>query len=236
MSTINKIDSYFYPQYSKNWDDKLFREILLKRMDQDSIILDLGAGAGIVEEMNFKGCGRKVYGVDLDSRVVDNPFLDEGRVANASIIPFPDKTFDIVFSDNVLEHLDKPIDVFREVYRVLKPGGVYLVKTPNKWHYVTLISRLTPHWFHQYVNKLRGREESDTFPTLYKANSRRDVRLLCESSGLDIEELILVEGRPEYLRIFVPTYLIGVVYERLVNSFNLFSTFRVLMVGTFKKQ
>jgi SAM-dependent methyltransferase len=235
MSLIEEIDYYFYAHYSKNWDDKLFREILLKRINQESIILDLGAGAGIVEEMNFKGYGRKVCGVDLDNRVVDNPYLDEGRVADASGIPYPDQTFDIVFSDNVLEHLDKPIEVFREVYRVLKPGGVYLVKTPNKWHYVTLISRCTPHWFHEYVNRLRGRKDSDTFPTVYKANSRRDIKQLCKITGFEVEDLKLIEGRPEYLRIFVPTYLIGIVYERLVNSLSFLSTFRVLLVGSFKK-
>jgi ubiquinone/menaquinone biosynthesis C-methylase UbiE len=122
MSLKRKIDQKFYPQYENNWDDKLFRKFIIDEISDDSIILDLGAGAGIVEEMNFKGFGKKICGVDLDDRVVDNPFLDEGKVADASGIPYPDNYFDIVFSDNVLEHLDKPIEVFNEVNRVLKPG------------------------------------------------------------------------------------------------------------------
>ncbi|MEI2780661.1 MAG: hypothetical protein V9H25_05130 [Candidatus Competibacter sp.] len=44
--------------------------------------------------------------------------------------------------------------VFREVARVLKRGGVFLFKTPNKTHYMPTIARLTPHRFHQFVNRI----------------------------------------------------------------------------------
>jgi SAM-dependent methyltransferase len=82
-------------------------------------------------QMNFRGLAARVCGVDLDPRVVDNPALDEGRVANADRIPYENERFDVVFSDNVLEHLDEPLSVFREVARVLKPGGRFLFKTPK---------------------------------------------------------------------------------------------------------
>lgn len=123
-------------------------------------------------KMNFRGLPAQICGVDLDPRVVDNPMLDEGRVANADGIPYEDNRFDVVFSDYVLEHLEDPLQVFREVVRVLKSGGVFLFKTPNKYHYMPTIARLTPHAFHQYVNRLRGRAEVDTFPTRYRANTR----------------------------------------------------------------
>jgi UDP-N-acetylglucosamine 2-epimerase (non-hydrolysing) len=129
-----------------------------------------------------------------------NPMLDEGRVANADGIPYEDARFDVVFSDNVLEHLDEPLQVFREVARVLKPGGVFLFKTPNKWHYMPTIARLTPHGFHQYVNRLRGRAEVDTFPTRYRANCLGDIKRLASDAGLLVERVERIEGRPEYLR------------------------------------
>ena len=55
--------------------------------------------------MNFRGLAARVCGVDLDPRVVDNPMLDEGKIADAGGIPYPDAAFDLVFADNVLEHL-----------------------------------------------------------------------------------------------------------------------------------
>jgi 2-polyprenyl-3-methyl-5-hydroxy-6-metoxy-1,4-benzoquinol methylase len=85
-----------------------------------------------------------------------------------------------VFPDNVLEHLYEPEEVFREVARVLKPGGVFLFKTPNKWHYMPTIAQLTPHGFHRAVNRWRGRAEIDIFPTRYRANTYADVAHLAD--------------------------------------------------------
>ncbi len=229
------IDRAFYSRFQRNWDDQLFRERIVSYLNLDAAVLDLGAGAGIVEQMNFRGLAASVCGVDLDPRVVANPMLDEGRVANADGIPYEDARFDVVFSDNVLEHLDDPLQVFREVARVLKPGGVFLFKTPNKWHYMPTIARLTPHGFHQYVNRLRGRAEVDTFPTRYRANCLGDIKRLAAEAGLLVERVERIEGRPEYLRMTWPTYLVGLAYERLVNSAEMFAPLRILLVGQLRK-
>jgi SAM-dependent methyltransferase len=237
MSVLTEwMDRQWYPEYSRNWDDALFRRTILSQVRPEHVVLDLGAGAGIVPAMNFKGLASKVYGVDLDRRVVANPFLDEGRVSDAGRIPFGNDQFDIIFSDNVLEHLEQPLEVFREVERVLKPGGLFFFKTPNKWHYMPTVARLTPHWFHQFVNKIRGRAEVDTFPTRYCANSRHTIQRLAGATGLELVSLEAFEGRPEYLRIFAITYLIGMVYERLVNSSDAFKMFRIVLIGSMKKR
>ena len=97
------------------------------------------------------------------------------------------------------------------------------------------IARLTPHRFHQYVNRLRGRAEVDTFPTRYQANSVSDVTRIATDAGLLVERVDLIEGRPEYLRMTWPTYLVGLAYERLVNSAALFAPLRILLVGTLRK-
>src|SRR5690606_33457158 len=196
----------------------IFRDRVIARLTPDSTILDLGAGAGIVKQMDFRGHAARICGVDLDPRVEQNPFLDEGRVADGATIPYPDATFDLVFADNVLEHLVDPVSVFREVFRVLKPGWHFLFKTPNKNHYMPVISRLTPHAFHRYVNRKRGRAEDDTFPTHYRANSRADIARVAAASGFVVENIEFIEGRPEYLRMFTATYLVGLAYERLVNG------------------
>jgi len=234
-SLVAWIDRTCYPRFQRNWDDQLFRERVLAHLHHDTAVLDLGAGAGIVEQMNFRGLAASVCGVDLDPRVVDNPMLDEGRIANADGIPYEANRFDVVFSDNVLEHLDQPLEVFREVARVLKPGGVFLFKTPNKWHYMPTIARLTSHGFHQYVNRLRGRAEVDTFPTRYQANSLGDVVRLAAGAGLVVDRIDRVEGRPEYLRMTWPTYVVGLAYERLVNSARIFAPLRILLMGTLRK-
>jgi SAM-dependent methyltransferase len=151
---IEKLDHALYPGYARNWDDQLFRERVLRHLSPPAaVILDLGAGAGIVQQMNFRGHAARICGVDLDPRVVDNPMLDEGKVADAGGIPYPDQTFDVVFADNVLEHLPDPLTVFREIARVLKPGGVFLFKTPNKTHYMPTIARRRLRTAGQFVGR-----------------------------------------------------------------------------------
>lgn len=231
----NWLDHRLYPRCGGNWDDELFRQRILATILPHHVVLDLGAGAGAVMQMNFRGQVAKVCGVDLDDRVRVNPLLDEALVADAHAIPYPDGTFDVVFADNLLEHLSTPAAVFAEVHRVLRPGGTFLFKTPNRWHYVPTIARVTPHWFHEAVNRWRGRKTVDVFPTHYRANSRADVRRLSAAAGLELVALERIERRPEYLRMSLPTYLLGAAYERLVNSTKLFEPLRVLLIGASRK-
>ena len=232
---VEWLDRGRYAAYSTRWDDRLLREAVLDEIDATKELLDLGAGAGIVPEMRFKGIARRVCGVDPDPRVVDNPHLDEGREGLGEKIPYDDESFDVVVSDNVLEHLDHPDLVFREVCRVLRPGGVFLAKTPNRWHYVAIGASITPHAFHRRFNAARGRAEEDTFPTRYRANSRGQLERIARNAGLELSSVELFEGRPEYLRRWGLLYLLGAIYERIVNASAWLAPFRVVLVAKLRK-
>ena len=238
MSKLTQwMDRTFYPNYERNWDDSLFRMEILKYLHKETVLLDLGSGAGIVSQMNFRHLAKRVCGIDPDERVVNNPYLDEGKVAMGEAIPYPDNSFDMVIADNVFEHLTDPGAVLKEVARVLKAGGVFLAKTPNKNHYMPLIARLIPHRYHAYINRLRGstRTDVDTFPICYRINTSKDVRQYAENSGLRIRQIQLFEGRPEYLRMTFITYIFGYLYERLVNTFSGLQRFRGGMIVVLEK-
>ena len=59
-------------------------------------------------------------------------------VMSAESLDYPDNSFDILFSIEVLEHLQRPARAINEFYRVLKPGGLAIITTPNR---STLISK-----------------------------------------------------------------------------------------------
>lgn len=233
---VSFLDQKFYPNFQKNWDDYLFRDEILRSTNKEYKLLDLGAGAGIIPAMNFRGTVSKIFGIDPDPRVLSNPYLDEAKISMGENIPYPDDFFDIVIADNVMEHLPNPQAVLTEVNRVLKLNGVFYFKTPNKWHYMPTIARLTPHQFHQYLNKLRGRATIDTFPTTYQINSPRKINYYAQSTGFSVKFVKLIEGRPEYLRFSPLTYLAGFLYERLVNSTQFFSRFRILTIACLEKK
>lgn len=226
------IDRWLYPTVGDNWDDFLFRSRIVAVSDNSTMMLDLGAGAGIVPGMDFRAAGRTVYGIDPDAAIALNRRLDEKVVGDGARLPFADHVFDVVFADNVLEHLPDPETTFKEVRRTLKPGGLFLVKTPNRRHYVTLLSRLTPASFHRIVVRKRGRAAEDVFPTLYRCNTPESLRKVAASAGLEVRSLELFESRPEYCRIIWPLYLAGALYERVVNRFPRLARYRVLLVAS----
>jgi ubiquinone/menaquinone biosynthesis C-methylase UbiE len=64
-------------------------------------------------------------------------------------MPFPDAHFDIVVSSEVIEHTPNPEQAIKEIYRVLKPGGVMVLSTPNRFWIFSLriaeIFKLRPY-------------------------------------------------------------------------------------------
>src|SRR5208337_2206986 len=178
----------------------------------------------IIGEMNFKGLAKAVYGCDPDERVLANPFLDKKYVGVGSQMPFfDDQQFDLVISSNVLEHIksDEREPFFREINRVLRPGGFYITKTPNAFHYAPLIAQVTPTSFHRFSSKMRGACEDDVFPTYYGFNTKKRQTKVALRTGFSVKEMHFFEGRPEYMRAMLPAYLLGVLYERAVNKLKL---------------
>lgn len=208
------------PKYYPGWpnDFEHFAVRARQSIKTAGRILDLGAGAGIIDALDWRAEGRRIVGIDLDPRVGRHPHLDGAALADARKLPFPDNSFDSAVSVNVLEHIPQPVEVLREVHRVLKPGGVFLVKTPNRDHYVGRMARLTPNWFHEWYNSLRGRNPEDTFPTNYQFNRFKDVRRVSLEAGFEKVEVDAFEGIPEYLLLSVFLFFPGLLYERWVNA------------------
>ncbi|RIL11941.1 MAG: hypothetical protein DCC75_01380 [Proteobacteria bacterium] len=232
---ISWLDKVLYPYCESRWDNRLFVTMLARVLPAHSVVLDLGAGAGIYPEFDFRRMSDRVCGIDPALEVLKNPYLTEARIGKGESIPYPDKTFDVVIATNVLEHLENPEIVLCEVFRVLKSGGLFVLKTPNFLHYVPIIASITPQSFHIYINRIRGRRAADTFPTFYRINTPRSLRQYAQKAGFLVQEIELIEGRPEYLRISALTYIFGWLFEKIVNSSEIFSPFRVVMFGAIKK-
>ena len=231
------IDARFYPTEIGAWDNARFRNVLLSLLRPSDRVLDLGAGRGRIPEMNLLGAVAEVVGIDPDPCVLDNPYLHRAvHVTDpAAPLPFASESFDAVVTANVLEHVQEPRSLFREVHRVLRPGGLFISKTPNRGHYVAAIATLTPHAFHEWVNARRGRDATDTYPTFYRANSRRSVRLLARQTPFEVESLQTWEGPPNYLRILPIAYPLGVLYERVVNSTEHLGDLRAVLVAVLRR-
>lgn len=236
MSITTWLDKTFYPKFGNNWDNTIFRETALPYLNPKTILLDVGAGRGALPQMNFKENVAVAHGVDPDEVVKTNPYIEKAFVGLADNMPEVASDFyDVIVCNNVFEHVEFPDKFLTETGRVLKSGGIYIAKTPNKNHYIPTLSGILPEGFHKFYNKLRGRPVHDTFPTFYRMNSRAAIRKLAEKNGFEVIEIKLIEGRPEYLRInFIP-YIIGIIYERLINALRL-DGIKIVMFIVLKKK
>lgn len=109
-------------------------------------VLEIGVGLG-ADHQCFAEAGAHVYGIDLTPRAVEHTrrrlhafglgsSLDVG---DAERLYFPDNRFDIVYSWGVIHHSPDTAAAAREIYRVLKPGGVAKVMIYHAWSMVGLM-------------------------------------------------------------------------------------------------
>ena len=106
---------------------------------QDSdTILDCACGRGFYLNMFRYVSQCKLVGLELDWPVIEKAKRNVGHLpnvmlnnANIYMLPYADNTFDGVILSEILEHIDRDVDGLREVYRVLKPGGVVAITVPN---------------------------------------------------------------------------------------------------------
>lgn len=95
-------------------------------------ILDLGAGYGAVTAELVRRGGGTVCAVDLDLAALGQAPAAAFRVgANAQQLPFPDRSFDLIFTQCALMWM-APLDItLHEVFRLLEPGGVLVSLEPD---------------------------------------------------------------------------------------------------------
>lgn len=112
-------------------------------------ILVVGCGTG--EEAGFiaRRLGADTVGIDIGQEFAFDRVKSEPAklyVMDAREMAFPDGSFDFVYSFHALEHIPQPKRALREMSRVLKPGGLYVIGTPNSSRLIGYIGSTTSAW------------------------------------------------------------------------------------------
>jgi DNA gyrase subunit B len=145
------------------------------KLDSESVALDVCCGSGVVGA-SFKGKVKKVIGLDLTPEMVKlaSQRLDEVVQGNVYNIPFGANSFDLVCTREVLHLLPYPEKPVSEIFRVLKPGGQFIVGQ------ILPFGEADAAWMYRVFKKKQ--------PLIYNMFQEEDFRRMLTSAGfVDLE-------------------------------------------------
>src|SRR6267143_2800704 len=107
--------------------------------------LDIGPGAGRLITLFRERFGVATRACDYTDTLLKLPGHSVDIVdLNQQTLPYPDNSFDVVTATEVVEHLERYREVLRDICRVMRPGGLCVLTTPN---ILNLNSRVRFLWF-----------------------------------------------------------------------------------------
>jgi len=110
-------------------------------LEQDTVLLDLGSADGAFVNV----CARQgMQAVGLD--------ISDGVDFEVDRFPVEDASVDVVTATSVIEHLHSPANMLNETMRVLRPGGAFILVSPN-WYYSARTYFDDPTHVHPYSQK-----------------------------------------------------------------------------------
>lgn len=194
---MDKFDKYLpvikkqYPDYRFSW--QISTEIILDQLRKNPYWLDIGAR----NNERLKIHPEAVFGVGLDLEAEDRVYTDANNcfcIGSVYNIPMKNDSYDFISSRFVFEHLEKPADALKEIAGALKPGGIFLLETTNKWNPLLVMARVIPFFIKKIIiKKLFKDNPSGTYKTSYKLNTPSAYKKLDLSSiHLKLEQLYIV--------------------------------------------
>jgi SAM-dependent methyltransferase len=199
--------------------EHMHRYVLVRDLINDRDVLDIASGEGFGSADMAKRA-RSVIGVDIDPASVAHAQGRyrarnlEFRIGSCNAIPLDDNSVDVVVSYETIEHHDQHEVMMQEIRRVLRPGGVIVISSPEKHEYTDVPGTRNPY----HVKELY-RHEFEALLKAHFANVAIYGQRVIFGSGLFLEGL---ESRTKTINaqtleqadgLMRPTYLIAVASD-----------------------
>lgn len=130
--------------------EHLHRYAMARELVAGKSVLDIACGEGYGSFMLADAAG-SVVGVDIARDTVEHASRKynkdnlQFKVGDCVDIPLPNASIDVVVSFETIEHLDRHDDMMKEIKRVLRPGGVVIISTPEINEYAAVTNGPNPH-------------------------------------------------------------------------------------------
>lgn len=153
-------------------------------------VLDAGCGVGYGTLILARAGAARARGLDISDEAVADARFRAGPLADFTkgdlrALPFPDDSFDVVTCFEAIEHVEGQDRVLDEFRRVLRPGGLLLVSSPNRGVYAPG----NPHHIHEYTAaELRAAVDARFRNVAMFRQSLWSVSLLTDDAGFTLSD------------------------------------------------
>ena len=220
----------------------VYEDILNEEISGGENWLDLGCGHHLLpewrlaEEKKLIAKANQVIGLDYDlPSLVKHRTIKTKVQGSATELPFAEGLFEIVTANMVVEHLDDPQVQFREVNRVLKPGGLFIFHTPNEYGHFSMMRKMVPGFAVKKLSKLLdGRDAEDVFEVHYKANNEKAIEKLAKETGFETKEIKLVSSDAVFA-IVPPLAVAELIWIKILKAESL-KSLRTNIIAVLKKK
>lgn len=186
LGTLTKEQAYEriltgYQSKEQFWSfGKKYAKTLSQYVDKNSLVLDIGCGIGRVEKF-LAPCCKKIYAVDISRRMLhfarqEVPYsnvvfhrLDALKIAKA----FPKDHFDLVFSLNTLQHIEK-----KNIYVIL--GAIHDVLKPKGVAYLQFLNFKCQKWAKRFS------EQDTSDPAHLRFHTEQETKTLLSGIGFEV--------------------------------------------------
>jgi len=203
-------------------------------------VLDVGAGKGVFScEMAKRGF--RAFGIEVNPLYVEKTkqrAKDEDvsilvTLGKAEQMPYDDNKFSFVNASEVTEHVDRPIEMCKEIYRVLKPGAKAYISFHNRfgiydYHYHMYFINWLPRFLTEPVLKLLKKQKPDGEAGRQKLTTMHyytygQAKKLLKNVGFKVEDIRVgkIKNRFKFFSIILLPLYFAVLRPFYFNTFHI---------------
>ncbi len=196
------------------------KRLLDEALQPGTVALDAGCGR-TTRLRDYRDRIVRLVGVDSDEEAGrENPFLDEFVAADLDeSLPFAADSFDLVYANFVVEHLEDPERGFAEWRRVLRPSGRLVLLTSNRASPLMAVGDRLPQQARLAIKRRgAGAAERDVYPTRYLANTPQRLAAVTAAAGFQAVSVEFVGTLHRYAARVPPAKWLLVAAERALPA------------------
>lgn len=214
---------------------KIVRPIVDRNIRSEDTIVDLGCGVGwLVNQL------RREVTTAIGIDEVDSGFKKSSdmNLIKGSLyhLPIRGGRVDFAISLWVFEHLEKPRMAIAEIQRILKPKGLVLIVVPNLLHPLTMLSKIFPLWFKQWMlYTLNGIRKETVLKTYYRANTEGKLDRLFHEAGFKKVEFFYSDDASYWL-FSKFLFRCAMAANQGLTKFHFLKRFKMNLIGLYWKE